>query len=87
VKRRLRLLVLVALAGAACGDEAVGYQQAGSFVEFPVEAEGFGPLRELLCRGAREDDLGAIRAAFVHSFRCTLAEAERRWRGFPGEPA
>jgi hypothetical protein len=81
------LLVLVALAGAACRGEAVGYRQAGSFVDFLIEAEGFGPLRELLRHGAREDDLGAIRAAFVHSFGYTLAEAERRRLGLPGEPA
>jgi len=68
-------------------DEAVGYQQAGSFVEFLLETQGFEAVRELFRRGRREDDLTAIRAGFEQSFGYTLAEAERRWLGFLGDPA
>ena len=62
--------------------DAISYPQAGSFVEFLVEAEGCAAVRELFRRGRLEDTLDTIRAAFQASFGFSLAEAESRWRAF-----
>lgn len=62
--------------------EGLAYQEAGSFVAFLLDSDGFGPMRELFRRGRREDALDAIRTTFEQSFGFPLAEAERRWRAF-----
>ena len=64
--------------------EFVGYQEAGSFVEYLLESQGDGPMRELFRRGGRDDGLDQIRGAFQASFGFSLVEAERRWRAFLG---
>jgi len=63
-------------------DEFVGYQEAGSFVEYLLESQDPGPVVELFRRGHRDDSLDAIRASFLASFGFTLLEAEARWRAF-----
>lgn len=63
-------------------DEALAYQEAGSFMEFLLDTEGFGPTRELFRQGQREHGLEAIRTLFLESFGFSLTEAERRWRVF-----
>jgi hypothetical protein len=63
-------------------EESLGYQEAGSFVEYLVDSQGTDPVVDFLRRGHREDTLDTIRASFVASFGFTLSDAEARWRAF-----
>lgn len=63
-------------------DESVAYQEAGSFMQFLIDSEGYPGILELFRRGRRGDDLETIRSTFQASLGFSLQEAEQRWQTF-----
>lgn len=64
--------------------EAVGYQQAGSFVAFLLEDFGARPMLDFFSASSREDSRAHIEDSFRVSFGLGLSQAEERWRQFLG---
>jgi len=64
--------------------EAIGYQQAGSFLDFLLEEFGSQAVNEFFAGGSRGDSRVRIESAFRSSFGLELAQAEQRWRRFLG---
>jgi hypothetical protein len=63
-------------------DEATGYQTAGSFVRFLIDAYGMSPLLDLFERGTRDDTVVRIRESFLAAYGFSLEEAEAAWLAF-----
>lgn len=65
-------------------EEFIGYQEAGSFVQFLRDERGTGSLMDFFAMGTRDDALGRIRESFAASFGVSLEQAEAEWRRFLG---
>jgi hypothetical protein len=64
--------------------EAVGYQEAGSFLQFLVDTYGTDGILVLFGGGQRGDSQSRIEATFQQAYGFSLEQADRNWRSFLG---